>query len=135
MSNRLLILALILVGTLCVTANAQNQPSSGSSQPTGQESMPGMDMSGHHMSHMKDMPMGDKDADGDAGAHVMHAMEGHMDMGPHMKMTALRKPQPGGAERAQKVSDEAKKVAEYYTDYQKALADGFKIFHPELPQK
>ena len=34
----------------------------------------------------------------------MHSMEGHhMDMGPHMNMTALRTPQPGDAEKAQKV--------------------------------
>jgi hypothetical protein len=55
--------------------------------------MPGMDMSHHDMSNMKDMPTaadrGD-DADNDASTHVMHSMEGHMDMGPHMKMTALR---------------------------------------------
>ncbi len=61
-----------------------------------------MDMPGHDMSNMnmKDMPMnGDKDSD--ASAHAMHSMEGHMDMGPHMKMTALRPAKPGDAERAQ----------------------------------
>ncbi len=103
--------------------------------------MPGMDMSGttpqHDMSNMKDMPMGenDKDSDSDASAPAMHSMEGHMDMGPHMKMTELRKPQPGDAERAQKIVEAAKTAAEKYTDYHAALADGFRIFHPELPQK
>ena len=133
-------IALFVSIVLCSVAWGQNQPSSGAA-PSGQQSapgtsMPGMNMPGHDMSKMKDMPMGnDKDAETDAGAHAMHSMEGHMDMGPHMKMTALRKSQAGDAERAQKVADEARKVAEYYTDYHKALADGFEIFLPNVPQK
>jgi len=100
--------------------------------------MPGMDMPGdkpkHDMPDMK-MPMpADKD-ETDASAHVMSSMEGHMDMGPHMKMTALRQPKPGDAGRAQQVAEAARKASEKYTDYRVALADGFQIFHPELPQK
>ncbi|MGA8341582.1 MAG: hypothetical protein ABR881_02115 [Candidatus Sulfotelmatobacter sp.] len=108
---------------------------SSSAQSAGQQSMPGM--SGHDMStmQMKDMPTGgDKDAESDASAHVMKSMEGHMDMGPHMKMTALRQPKPGDAARAQQVAEEARKASEKYTDYHAALADGYKIFHPEVPQ-
>jgi len=98
--------------------------------------MPGMDMSGHDMSNMKDMPaQPEKDADSDASAHAMHSMEGHMDMGPHMKMTALRASKRGDAERAQHVADEARRVSEKYTDYHAALADGFQIFLPHVPQK
>jgi hypothetical protein len=97
--------------------------------------MPGMDMSGHDMSNMKDMNMGEKDADPDAAVHAMNSMEGHMDMGPHMKMTALRAAKPGDAERAQKVVEAARRAAEKYTDYHTALNEGFKIFHPEIPQK
>jgi hypothetical protein len=118
----------------------------GQQQPSSQ-SMPGMDMPGHDMSNMqtKDTPTsagqdkGDKDKeadkDTDAGAHAMHSMEGHMDMGPHMKMTAPRPPKPGDSERARQVADAARKASEKYTDYRVALADGYKIFHPELPQK
>lgn len=96
-----------------------------------------MGMSGmHDMSNMKDMPMNsDKDADNEAAAHAMHSMEGQMDMGPHMKMTALRASKPGDAERAREVVDAARKASEKYVDYRTALADGFKIFHPEIPQK
>lgn len=83
---------------------------------------------------MKDMPMGQEN--GDAAAHVMHSMEAHhMGMGPHMKMTALRPARPGDAKRAQKVVVEARKAAEKYVDYHVALADGFKIFLPNVPQK
>ena len=117
-------------------SSSSNAASSSSQQSTSDTSMPGMNMPGHDMSNMKDMPMGaDKDADSDASAHVMHSMEGHMDMGPHMKMTPLRQPKPGDAARAQQVADEARKAAEKYTDYHTALADGFEIFLPNVPQK
>jgi hypothetical protein len=132
MCNRIAI-ALCLLMASVAWGQTQTAPSS------NQQSMPGMNMPGHDMSNMqmKDMHMGsDADsADSDAGAHAMHSMEGHMDMGPHMKMTELRKPQPGDAERAQKVADEARKVADQYADYHKALADGFEIFLPNIPQK
>jgi len=139
MCNRVVIFAAILA---CSAASAQTQNAPSSPAPSGnqQQSMPGMDMSGHDMSNMKDMPMGaekdaNKDADSDASAHAMHSMEGHMDMGPHMKMTALRAPKPGDAERANQVADTARKAAEKYTDYHAALADGFEIFLPNVPQK
>jgi len=119
----------------------QQVPASGA-QPSGRQSMPGMDMSSHDMSNMqmqmKDMPMGaDKDADkdSDASAHAMHSMEGHMDMGPHMKMTALRPSKPGDAERAKEVAESARRASEHYVDYHTALVEGFQIFHPEIPQK
>ena len=120
----------------------QQQPSGGTAQSGASQSMPGMDMPAHDMSNMKDMPMGadkDKDSDnskdGEASMHAMHSMEGHMDMGPHMKMTALRPARPGDAERAQMVVDAARKASSKYLDYHVALADGFRIFHPEIPQK
>ena len=123
---------------LCSIAWGQNSPTPAPS--AGQQSMPGMDMSGHDMPKMKDMPMGknadsDKEADSDASAHVMHSMEGHMDMGPHMKMTALRPAKDGDSARAQQVAETARKASEKYIDYHVALTDGYKIFHPEIPQK
>jgi len=126
MHNR--IAAFLIVGVLASAACAQ-------SQNTSQPSMSGMDMSG-----MKSMPASaDKDtggdADGETSAHVMNSMEGHMDMGPHMKMTALRQPKPGDSERAQQVVEAARKTSEKYVDYHVALADGYQIFHAEIPQK
>jgi hypothetical protein len=97
--------------------------------------MPGMNMSDHDMSGMQMGSDKGSDKDDDASAHAMHSMEGHMDMGAHMKMTELRQAKPGDAARAQQVVDGARKAAEQYKDYHAALADGFKIFHPELPQK
>ncbi len=120
----------------------QQQPA-GSATSSSQQSMPGMNMPGHDMSNMPmkdkgmDMSADNKDADkdSDANAHAMHSMEGHMDMGPHMKMTALRAAKPGDAARAGQVVEAARKAAEKYLDYHVALADGFQIFHPEVPQK
>ncbi len=127
-----------MCGTVCSVAWGQTPSTPSSGAQSGQQSMPGMDMSGHDMSNMqmKDMPAGgEKEADSDTSAHVMKSMEGHMDMGPHMKMTALRQPKEGDAKRAEKVAEEARTASEKYTDYHQALADGYKIFHPEVPQK
>jgi hypothetical protein len=114
-----LLILLCLTGALCFAQ--QDSP----------QDMKGMNMPGHDMSQMG-QNSGD---DSDASAHAMHSMEGHMDMGPHMKMTALRAPQPGDAEKAQEVVVAARSVMEKYKDYHVALNDNFKIFHPELPQK
>ena len=99
----------------------------------------GAGMSEHDMSKMKEMRKGAAESadeeDNDASSHVMHSMEGHMDMGPHMKMTTLRPPKPGDVARAQQVAVQARQAAEKYVDYHTALADGFEIFHPEVPQK
>ena len=72
----------------------------------------------------------------DGTAHAMLSMEDRkMDMGPHMKMTTLRELKPGDQEKADQVVAAARKAAEKYTDYKVALADGYKIFLPNLPQK
>ncbi len=129
------IIVLISLFLLCSLSWSQQQPAGSSAPANSQQNMPGMDMSGHDMSNMKGMSMGgDKEADKDSDASL-HSMEGHMDMGPHMKMTALRPAKPGDAERAKAVVEEARKAAEHYTDYHTALAEGFQIFHPEVPQK
>jgi hypothetical protein len=96
----------------------------------GQQTQSGM--ANMNASDMHDMPgMGN-----DGSAHAMHSMEGrHMDMGAHMKMTMLRDIKPGDQERADQVAEAARKVAEKYADYKLALADGYKIFLPNLPQK
>src|SRR3984893_15540364 len=55
-------------------------------------------------------------------------------MAGHMLMTAIR---PAGAEdatRAQAVVERAKVAMEPFKDYRKALADGYRIFLPQVPQ-
>jgi hypothetical protein len=131
----------ILISFFLMASVTWGRQQPASSAPSANQNMPGMDMSGRDMSNMKDMPAaadktsGDADKDPDAAAPAMQSMEGHMDMGPHMKMTALRAPKPGDAARAQEIVEEARQVAEKYIDYHVALAAGFRIFHPEIPQK
>jgi hypothetical protein len=95
------------------------------------------DMSGMNMSSSNNQSSGhEMPGMGENSEPVMKSMESHhMDMGPHMKMTALRDPKPGDQEKADQIVKAARKAAENYKDYKVALADGFKIFHPEVPQK
>jgi len=120
----------IFFAALClasVCSFAQQTPST-----TPSNDMKGMNMPGHDMGGQS---QGDDQSDA-ASVHVMNSMEGHhMDMGPHIKMTALRPAQPGDSERAHQVVVAARAVMEKYKDYQTALNDGFAIFHPEVPQK
>jgi hypothetical protein len=101
-------------------------------KPSSGAQAPGHDMSNMSGSDMHDMP----GMTNDGSAPAMQSMEGHhMDMGPHMKMTALRPVKPGDQEKANLVLESARKAASKYTDYKVALADGFKIFMPDRPQK
>jgi hypothetical protein len=69
---------------------------------------------------------------------VVHARAvrgaGHDAMSGHMTMTELRPLQPGDKERSDAIVMAARKFADGYTDYRKALADGYTIFHPEIKQ-
>ena len=83
-------------------------------------------MSGLQMSHDQ----------GEAADTAVTAMDGHrMDLGPHMKMTRLRPSEPGDAQKAAEIVRAARAVAKKYADYKLALADGYKIFLPQVPQK
>ena len=74
--------------------------------PAGPQRDPGGTMSGEDMSHM-------------AG---------------HMRFTPTRIVQPGDQQKADAIAAEAKVAMEPYRDYHKALADGFQIFLPDVPQ-
>src|SRR5215472_2506510 len=69
---------------------------------------------------------------------AMAAMSSHHHddaMGPHMKLTSLRAVQPGDTGRAAAIVETTRRVLEKYKDYRVALADGFQIFMPQLPQR
>jgi hypothetical protein len=55
-------------------------------------------------------------------------------MAGHMYMTPLRTPQTGDQQKADGVVVAAKEAMEPYQDYRKALADGYTIFLPNVPQ-
>jgi len=61
-------------------------------------------------------------------AHNSDAMAGHMEMTPS------RPQQPGDKQRAATIVAAARKAADPYRDYKKALADGYEIFLPEVKQ-
>ena len=110
----------LVVILLAVAATAQTSNASA-------DSMPGMDMS-HPSAAPHDTSKGN--------AEVMQSMQGrHMDMGPHMEMTAVQPLQPGDQAKAAEVARAARQAAEKYIDYKVALADGFQIFLPNVPQK
>src|SRR5580693_2425511 len=56
------------------------------------------------------------------------------DMPGHMFMTTLRSLQPGDQKRADSIVVAARAAIAPYVDYRKALADGYKIFLPDVPQ-
>jgi hypothetical protein len=75
------------------------------------QAMPGMDMSS-----------------------ASESMSGELMPMAHMTMTPLAKPRAGDAARAAAIVDTVKVAIEKYRDYHVALADGFTIFMPKIPQ-
>jgi hypothetical protein len=62
------------------------------------------------------------------------AMGGMAKMSGHMHLTGLRPIAPGDQQRADAVVAGAREAMEPYKDYRKALADGYRIFLPNVPQ-
>ena len=61
--------------------------------------------------------------------------QGHQHMGPHMHLSTLRAPRPGDQQQADAVVEQARPAVEKFRDYRVALADGYRIFLPNVPQK
>ena len=61
-------------------------------------------------------------------------MNGMSHMSGHMYMTSLRPAQPGDQQKADAIVAAAKSAMAPYQDYRKALADGYEIFLPDVPQ-
>jgi len=68
---------------------------------------------------------------GDTTAAAMPDMPG---MSGHMHMTELRPKAPGDQHKADAIVAAAKDAMARYQDYRKAIADGFEIFLPNVPQ-
>ena len=126
--NRHLGSAAILI-TLSFFFGAQaraQQPAGSQNPPQKQNDMSGMDMSNMHHESAQDLA---------AAQSADEAMSGqHMDMGAHMFMTDLRLANPADEKRAEEIVATLRKSIEKYRDYHVALAEGFQIFHPEVPQ-
>ncbi len=105
----------------------------------GQQTKTSDDAQPQNQSDMGGMNMGDMQHDTaknpDAARSAMDAMSGEMDMNPHMFMTALRPENSADDERAAEIVETLRKSIDRYKDYRVALADGYKIFLPNVPQK
>jgi len=120
----------------------QHNPQQKTSDDSGQnQNMPGMDnsMPGMDMDHdMPGMKMGqgadEKDQQTEHGAMDAMSHMHHHQMGPHMYMTKLRTATPQDWTKADEIAGELRESIEKYKDYHAALADGFRIFMPNLPQ-
>ncbi len=138
-------LSLMLAGSaarLGARQAAQQKQTQKSGDSSGQnQSMPGMDdgMGGMDMDHdMPGMKMGqgadEKDPQTEHGAMDAMSHMHHHQMGPHMYMTKLRTATPQDWAKADEIAKELRESIEKYKDYRVALADGFHIFMPNLPQ-
>jgi hypothetical protein len=102
--------------------------------PGMDKSVPGMDMD-HDMPGMKMGQRADeKDQQTEHGAMDAMSHMHHHQMGPHMYMTKLRTATPQDWAKADEITAELRESIEKYKDYHAALADGFRIFMPNLPQ-
>jgi hypothetical protein len=136
-TSRFLVIPLLLA----TTAWGQTRPQSQSSQatPAHHHDMSDMGQMGN-MANMPGMNASSADHQGmnpqaQAEAQAMRAMQpGHiMDM-THMRMTGLRPATPKDLQRADQIVATLKDVLEPYKDYRVALANGYQIFLPQMPQ-
>jgi hypothetical protein len=103
----------------CAPAARAQEPSQGN--------MPGMDM--NDMQH-------ETEQNPEAARAANDAMSGNeMGMNPHMFMTELQSKAPGDDRRANEIVEILGKSISKYKDYRVALADGYQIFLPKVPQQ
>jgi len=129
---------LLLFGAALPRLQAQTSPQDSPQQAPAQknpahqqddtDSMPGMNMKGMKM---------DSDAGNHAQAGAMQSMahSHHMAMdSTHMRMTPVTPAMPGDRQRADQIADTLAEAIQKYKDYRVALAEGYRIFMPNLPQ-
>jgi hypothetical protein len=125
--------ALALLPSTAAAARAQQSPKpQQEAAPQNPGGMAGMDM--NDMQH-------ETEQNPEAARAANDAMSGHdmgmggMDMNPHMFMTELQPKQPGDDRRAEEIVEILGKSITKYKDYRVALADGYRIFGPNVPQQ
>ena len=127
MDQKSAIILLALAASLLVPSLPAQQSQNPQPSPAqAHDSMPGMDMAQH-----------DSDKNPDAAKAANDAMSDHdmdMSMSAHMYMTTLRPANPADERRAEEILAQLRPAIEKYRDYRVALANGFKIFGPNVPQ-
>ncbi len=107
------------------TSQANQSGTKAKSSSSDMDDMPGM--AGMHHGAMS----AQQEAEAGADEQMTH---GHHHMGAHMHMTALRPATPEDWARADEIASELRDAIAKYKDYKVALADGYQIFLPNLPQ-
>ena len=128
MMNKIFVVVLLTAAAslLVLSLPAQQSQNPAASPAQAHDSMPGTDMSQH-----------DTDKNPDAAKAAHDAMSDHdmdMSMSAHMYMTTLRPANPADEKRAEEILTQLRPAIEKYKDYRVALAEGFKIFMPDVPQ-
>jgi len=127
MNTRLGAIILFAIGAILASMPVAAQQSQVSKpQQQRQTDMSGMDMEDMHH---------DSAANPEAARSANEAMASHMDMNPHMFMTALRPENASDDRHAQEIVEIVGRAIAKYKDYRVALADGYQIFLPNVPQK
>jgi len=130
----------MLVGAICVVtvllaAMPGHHAPGTQAQETQQQSSTTQSQQQQQQSTDPNMPGMDMDDDKANEAHAVHDMTGMQHQhSPHMHMTAPRPETPEDAAHAKEIVDELRAGISKYKDYHVALADGYKIFLPNLPQ-
>jgi len=104
-------------------------PAQQPSQGQGQDDMGGMDLS--KMGNMHHDVAENPDAARSANDSMSHE---HMEMSAHMFMAAPRPENPDDEKRAEQILATLRPSIEKYKDYKAAIADGYQIFLPNIPQ-
>jgi hypothetical protein len=118
------------------SSSSQTNPKTQSSSQSGsssQSSGQGMgNMQG--MQGMSGMDHGQMNMSQEGQANSQMAMHSHQHMGPHMHMTTKRAASAEDWAKADEIADTLRNAIEKYKDYRVAMADGFRVFLPNVPQ-
>jgi hypothetical protein len=131
----LILPALLVLATAWGQTRAQPQTTAKQAdRPAAHDhDMPGMSMPGMNMPGMGGTSA--NNGQQQAEAEAMHAMgPGHFMETAHMRMTPMRPANAQDRQRADQLLATLREVIEPYKDYRVALADGYRIFLPDVPQ-
>lgn len=124
------LLAALLLLAVSAVAQESKPPQDSRTSDSGMAGMPSGEM------HQKTgAPQDAGQAAMDAMSVPMRATDMAADMNPHMSMTSLHPKQPGDDERAEEIVETVRGAINRYKDYHVALADGYRIFLPNVTQK
>ena len=112
-----MLLVLIFVLAACGSNQGQASPQAVTQAPTCQSTI----------------PVG-QTASSSGTTSAQPVVPGHMQMGPHMRMTSYRPVTPADRARIEAIVQNAHVCFDKYKDYHLALQDGYQIFAPNVPQ-